>query len=422
MMEHAEYDVAIAGASIAGATAATLLGRRGLRVALLERRRELAAYKKICTHFIQPSANATIDRLGLTGPLRSVGAVSGGVEIWTRWGWIRSPDLPSRFPLNGFNIRREVLDPMLRTMAARTEGVDLLLGHTVEGLTRNGRGQGVAVRGPDGATREVRARLVVGADGRGSHVAELAGLSARTTPHRRFSYFAHYRDLPLASGPRSQFWLLEPDVAYAFPNDDGVTVLACMPARARLPDFKADLEDSFARMFESLPAGPPIRGGERITPIMGQLEMPNEARGPTAPDLALIGDAALAADPLWGVGCGWAFQSAEWLVDATADALAGGRDLGPSLERYARRHRSALAGHQFLMSDYATGRPYNPIERLMYSAAARDPWMARHVMDFGARHTRVRNFLAPTAIGRAVAVNLRHTLRKPTKADHAIQH
>jgi hypothetical protein len=27
-----------------------------------------------------------------------------------------------------------------------------------------------------------------------------------------------------------------------------------------------------------------------------------------------VGDAAIAADPMWGVGCGWAFQSGEWLA------------------------------------------------------------------------------------------------------------
>ena len=33
-----------------------------------------------------------------------------------------------------------------------------------------------------------------------------------------------------------------------------------------------------------------------------------------------MGDAALTADPLFGVGCGWAFQSAEWLVEETGSA------------------------------------------------------------------------------------------------------
>jgi len=35
-------------------------------------------------------------------------------------------------------------------------------------------------------------------------------------------------------------WLLDPDVVYAFGNEDGVTVLATMPGKGRLADFAAD--------------------------------------------------------------------------------------------------------------------------------------------------------------------------------------
>ena len=51
--------------------------------------------------------------------------------------------------------------------------------------------------------------------------------------------------------------------------------------------------------------------------MIGKIDMTNRVRVPVAPGLALVGDAALATDPLFGVGCGWAFQSAEWLADAS---------------------------------------------------------------------------------------------------------
>jgi thioredoxin reductase len=41
-----DFDAAIVGASLAGCTAAILLGRAGLRVALVERRPEPAAFKR----------------------------------------------------------------------------------------------------------------------------------------------------------------------------------------------------------------------------------------------------------------------------------------------------------------------------------------------------------------------------------------
>ena len=412
-MDPSSHDVAIVGGSIAGTTAAVLFARRGLRVALLERHADPAAYKKICTHFIQASATPTIERLGIAPALARAGAVPNAFELWTRWGWIRYPaDHPGRFPRHGYNIRREKLDPIMRDLAATTPGVDLRLGYRVEQLLeRDGAVEGVVGHTPDGRTETFRARLVVGADGRSSTVASLARLPTRTKPHKRFSYFAHYRNLRLRSGSTSQMWLLEPDAAYVFPNDDGITVLACMPAAARLPEFKVDLEGAFRRFFEALPDAPSLAGAERVSPIMGQLEMPNQVRQAAGPGVALVGDAALAADPLWGVGCGWAFQSAEWLVEATADALLQRAPLAPALARYRMRHRKALAGHEFLISDFATARPYNPIERLMYSAAARDAESALLLHEFGARHIRVRDFLAPSAIAHAMWVNAHHALR-----------
>ena len=114
----------------------------------------------------------------------------------------------------------------MRKAAIEAPGVDFMPGFSARELLINkGRISGVAVHG----RCEVEAKLVVGADGRQSRVAELAGLPAKEKPNGRFLYFAHYRNLPLSSGSRSQMWILEPDIAYTFPNDDGVTLAAAMP-------------------------------------------------------------------------------------------------------------------------------------------------------------------------------------------------
>src|SRR5438132_10168275 len=111
MSTRAQYDVAIVGASIAGCTAAILFGRCGLRVALLERETRADSYKKVCTHFIQPSATPTLQRLGLAERIEAVGGVRNGIQIWTRWGWIR-PRLDDGYPypVHGYSLRRQKLD------------------------------------------------------------------------------------------------------------------------------------------------------------------------------------------------------------------------------------------------------------------------------------------------------------------------
>ncbi|MFB7450256.1 NAD(P)/FAD-dependent oxidoreductase [Streptomyces sp. NPDC056194] len=402
-----DYDVVISGASLAGSAAAILLARRGARVALLERRSDPTAYKTLCTHSLTANATPVLAELGLLPALEKAGAVRNEARWYTRWGWIEPSAAPGPELPYGYNVRRSTLDPLIRSRAAETPGVDLLLGHQVTGLVQEaGRTVGVRASTPEGE-REIRARLVVGADGKDSAVAKFAGVPTRQHENARFGYLAHFRNLPLRDGI-SHAWFLVPDMAYAFPNDDGVTVVAVLPEKKRLPDFRKDLEGSFLDFVRSLPDAPDIDSAERVTKITGAVDYPLRTRGATAPGLALVGDAALTGDPLWGVGCGWALQSAHWLAEAVGPAAAGRGDLDRSLTEYARRHRRRLGGHQFLAADFATGRPFNPVERLMFSAAARNGSLARHMHMFASRLIGPLRFLNPVVVAKAAAVNLRH--------------
>jgi flavin-dependent dehydrogenase/pimeloyl-ACP methyl ester carboxylesterase len=404
-----DYDVAVVGAGIAGCTVATMLGRAGARVALLERRPDATSYKTICTHFIQPSATPTIERLGLAERIEAAGGVRNGFELWTRYGWIR-PRLGGDYQHSryGYDLRRQKLDPMLRELAVETPGVELMLGQSVTALVRStGRPTGVRAVDRERQERDVTARVVVGADGRDSDVARMAGIRARVKPHDRFAYFAYYRDLPLVSGDRTLFWLLDPDVAYAFPQDDGVTLMATFQTKDRMSWFKRDVEANFEAYFQGLPSAPDLAKGERISKILGKLEMPNTMRPAGRRGLAFVGDAAIAADPVWGIGCGWAFQSGEWLAEELAEALDGDASdaqVDAAIERYRKRHRRQLLGHFMLTSDYATGRRFSLLERLLFSAAAKDEAASAGFHAFGSRSIRPTEAEFARLVGRSIRV------------------
>ena len=123
-----DFDAVIVGASLAGSATAVHLGRAGRRVALVERRPDPDAFKRVCGHFIQSSAVPCLERLGVLGALED--APRGHARVWTRYGWFegRTPGAGS------ISVRREVLDPLLRRTAAETPGVELLLGNTVDGV------------------------------------------------------------------------------------------------------------------------------------------------------------------------------------------------------------------------------------------------------------------------------------------------
>jgi 2-polyprenyl-6-methoxyphenol hydroxylase-like FAD-dependent oxidoreductase len=329
------YDAVIVGASLAGCTAAILLAGTGLRVALVEQRPDADAFKRTCSHVIQSSAVPTLERLGLLEAIEALGGLRAHGRVWTRWGWIE-PSAEGTAP--SINLRRELLDPLIRRRAADTQGIDLLLGRTAHGLMREReRICGVEVCERSGCSTRLRARLVVGADGRGSRVAKLAGVRTRTIDHGRFFYAGYFSGPSPAGAPDGSAWFLDPDWAAAFPTDGGLTVYAAMPTRERLPEFRGDPRAALVSYIAALPDAPPILASRMVGRLVAKIDLTNVIHEPTAPGLALVGDAALATDPLWGVG--WALQSAQWLADDLTAALHGAEPLEKGLKRY-RRHRS----------------------------------------------------------------------------------
>jgi flavin-dependent dehydrogenase len=392
-----DFDAVVVGASVAGCTTARLYAQRGARVALVEKRPDIDAYKTVCTHYIQSSATPTIEKLGLAPLIEEHGAVRNSIDLWTPYGgWIQHRgDTPY-----GYNVTREVLDPLVRRLTAATPGVELLSGHTATELLTNGQ-PGVVVEDRQHARRTLRARVVVAADGRDSHVARMAGAPGRVRPHNRFFYWAYWRGVRPADD-RSRMWFMEPDCAYLFPNEDGRCVLAVSPHRDRLPEFRSDLEGAYLRHLAALPDAPDLSDATRESKLLGKLDMPNVSRPAARPGLAFVGDAALASDPLWGVGCGWAFQSADWLVEETAEALTGGGDLDNALDSYRRVHRRRLGPHHFLLSDLATARPATPLERTMYRKAATDDDVWRTFEAIGTRRRSPATLFAPRSLARLV--------------------
>src|SRR5699024_1371659 len=146
--------------------------------------------------FVQPSGVPVLERLGVLAQLEEHGAYRGGIDVWSPAGWVsREGEAQAR----ALSVRRAVLDPVLRARAAATPGVDLLLGSALTALEPDGERTRVTA-----GSHALRARLVVGADGRRSRTAALAGLPTRRSENRRFAYWAYYA--PDAPVERARVW------------------------------------------------------------------------------------------------------------------------------------------------------------------------------------------------------------------------
>ena len=233
------YDAVIVGGSLAGCAAAIDAGTGGRARRGGREEPDPAAFKRICSHFIQASAVPTLERLG---PARADdGGGRGALALRAsgrRWGWIEAP--PERAAL-GVNLRREQLDPLVRETAAATPGVELLLGRTVERAAAASGGTVERRRRarPRRRRDDFEAPLTIGADGRDSRIAELSGVKVKTYPHGRFAYGGYFEGAAPKSAPDASVWMMDPEWAAAFPTDDGLTFYAAMPTKDRLAEFKA---------------------------------------------------------------------------------------------------------------------------------------------------------------------------------------
>jgi 2-polyprenyl-6-methoxyphenol hydroxylase-like FAD-dependent oxidoreductase len=403
-----EYDVVVVGASIAGCTAATLFGRAGLRVALVEKHRSPDAYKTLCGHFVLAGTQEMMRRTGLWQPMLAAGGHVGQVANWSPAGWgVAPPDAPAPISL-----RRERLDPLLRRTAGDTPGVELFLGQSVTGLlASDGRVAGVRTRDGHGREHEHRGRIVVGADGYRSTVAGLArAMSGRApaekrAPNNRFGMWAYYRGISFRAAGDTQIWHLDPDVAIVVRTDDDLTMLVAFPTKARLAEFQSDRVGALEAYIRQLPDGPDLSGAERVSKLIGMTDYPCVRRDPApAPGLFLVGDAAVTGDPQPAVGCGWAFRAAEWLAECLTPALRDTVPMRSAAAAYRRRLRFILR-HDRLARQAALGRPANPVQRALVRAAAVDPDIGRRAYLFAMRASPVSGLLNPATVARAMLIS-----------------
>lgn len=375
------HDVVIVGASLAGCTSAILLARGGARVLLVEQRPSIDAWKVVCGHYIQSSSIPTIERIGLLGPMEQAGAVRSPIRVWFD-GTIIDPVESVPPPIN---LPRKLLDPLVRTLAADTPGVALRLG-TVLRNVESAKDGDVRVRlSSNDGEYIAQARLLVGADGRDSTVARTTKARTARMRNGRFNYSPFFTGPDYPAAPATTGYFMDKQWFGVFPTIDGMTGYYMMPTLDRLPAYKRDLEAACRDDIAALPEPPDVSALELAAPIAGRIDLTNTWRNPISPGVALIGDAAQAIDPLFGVGCGWAFQTGAMLADAVVDALTSGAPISPALRRYRRRLRRLIYPHTLQIAPYSRGRSLSQFERFAYRRAARDPDVAERFIGLASR-------------------------------------
>lgn len=389
------HDVIVIGASLAGCTSAILLARAGASVLLIDKQPDIDAYKVVCGHYIQSSAIPTIERLGLLEPMMQAGAVRSAARVLFDDKVIgpAAPDVVAP-PIN---LPRKLLDPLLRRIADNTAGIELRMGWALNSVERLTPGD-CHVRLKDGAgeSRAASARLLVAADGRDSAFVKLSRMRTARSKNGRFNYSPFYSGTPPDDWPSTSVYFDDKHWAGAFPTTDGLTGYYLMVPHDRIEEFKADREGACLRMIAELPFAPPVDQLKLAGPIVGRIDMSNQWRNPVRRGAALVGDAAFSIDPLFGVGCGWAFESGAMLADEVAPALSNGGPLSAPLRSYRRRLSMKIIPHTLLTNGYTRGRALSRFERFVMTRAARSPEVEKSMVELMTRNISPFELLGPS--------------------------
>jgi 2-polyprenyl-6-methoxyphenol hydroxylase-like FAD-dependent oxidoreductase len=340
------FDVVIVGAGIGGAVLALDLGRRGWRVALVER--ESAPPRIARPEILWGATLRALEPYGVAEAIRHSASVQlEGIEIGGEKPWLRiTGDDFAAAGVDGFSTNPSMTRAIIAGAAVATGNVDIHRGVAVEDLLYDdGRVTGVQGKRGD-APLALKARLVVGDDGGNSVVRTHLGIpiTLHTFPIDFVTAIITRWPLP---PHRVRGWIhpkgfgdgLPVAVFIPWPGNEGV-LLVPLPA------------DRAKRLFEQ----PPEifwSALERVTPMAGalheQLEFPRDFRRVARPfghvgsyvanGAALIGDAAHPMTPAGGQGANASIWDALALADVADAALRTGDVSRERLLPYERLRR-----------------------------------------------------------------------------------
>lgn len=361
-------DTLIVGARCAGATLAIHLARAGKRILAIDAN-NLPSDQPLSTHWISPYGMALLDELGLGDKVRRV-----------------APPVPSmmygadsaigrvEYPAGGRCScpRRMDLDAILLD-EARAAGAEVRSRTKLVALLRDGERVTGAVVEHAGTREEIRAQIVVGADGHHSTTAQLVGAEEyHGYDCPRAMYWAYW--------PRPAWFDDDPDhlggamnctfgddVIFIFPTNRDLLLIGVAFPKTQLPEWKGRALQKLQETLQRNHYTAPLTAELPASKVLGALNLRFFFRQATGPGWALVGDSGLFMDPSPGFGITDALRDAR----ALGRAIIEGRD--QALVRYWRQRDAASID----LFEYSRSRGAltnnTPLSRLLFGKLAADP-------------------------------------------------
>ena len=372
------YDALIVGARAAGASLALLLARQGRQVLLVDRDRFPS--DTMSTHFMNFGAVGALRRLGVLDDMLD----AGFRRITRHRTWLDdcSLEVPAG-PPGAYSLapRRDVLDSTLIRHAVEA-GVQFAERTRADALVLEaGRVVGATLQAIGGERREVKARVVIGADGKASKVAEWVGAERyHAVPALRPAYYAYLHGIAPQGETAVELWFGGDQIVFSFPMRPDEDCIAIEMQPADFDAFRADPKAAYMERLRALPGlAPRLAHAELEGKVQGVRGIDNQFRKPFGPGWALSGDAAYLKDPATGSGIGDALEQSFMLSKALGTWFDGAPWEETMSAFQSQRDEAFLPAYRMTL-DAVAARDQPPEHLNPLRAAALSPFTGRQIL------------------------------------------
>ena len=401
-MSLTDYNVIVVGARCAGASLATFLARRGVSVLLLDKD-SLPSDQILSTHIIHPPGIEILDELGIGKAIRAKAPASERFRINKDDSYV---DVKFAKGRADYCPRRKRLDGLLQEAAVK-EGVTLLdKTRVTELIHKNGRVAGVKARNKN-AEYNFNAPLVVGADGRHSTVAKLAGAEEYLDYDApRANYWSYWDAPPIWHSDSSYPFDIYighkgNDIRFILQTDNEQLLISSLPPVDQTEVWRAD---PLSALIESLMSDPVIAplvdGKEPNEKIRGTIHERYFFRTAAGPGWVLVGDAGHHKDFVVGDGITEALIQAKSL----SAAIVAGTDEA-LLQWWRRRDVEALPIFFWAQDEGAPGTP-GELDRIIFEELQKRPALLSRMADVVEHKISSYDVVPPPLIFRTVIKSL----------------